>query len=54
VMWDNVAGDMGTGTQFNHVPGGANVLYMDGHVEFIRYPNGFPASREYAGLGGLF
>ncbi len=22
---------------FNHVPGGANVLFMDGHVEFIRY-----------------
>jgi len=24
---------------FNHVPGGCNVLYMDGHVEFLRYPN---------------
>jgi prepilin-type N-terminal cleavage/methylation domain-containing protein/prepilin-type processing-associated H-X9-DG protein len=22
---------------FNHVPGGANVLYMDGHVSFVRY-----------------
>ncbi len=22
---------------FNHIPGGANTLYMDGHVEFIRY-----------------
>ena len=22
---------------FNHIPGGANVLYMDGHVEFLRY-----------------
>jgi len=22
---------------FNHLPGGANVLYMDGHVVFIRY-----------------
>lgn len=22
--------------EFNHVPGGSNVLYMDGHVEFIR------------------
>ena len=21
----------------NHVPGGANVLYMDGHVEFIKW-----------------
>ncbi|MCC6486048.1 MAG: hypothetical protein IT364_00985, partial [Candidatus Hydrogenedentes bacterium] len=25
-------------TMYNHVPGGANVLYMDGHVQFVRYP----------------
>ena len=24
---------------FNHVPGGCNVLFMDGHVAFIRYIN---------------
>ena len=24
-------------TSFNHLPGGANVLYMDGHVEFLKY-----------------
>ena len=24
---------------FNHAPGGCNVLFMDGHVEFIRYPS---------------
>lgn len=23
---------------FNHIPGGSNVLYLDGHVEFERYP----------------
>ncbi len=22
---------------FNHIPGGSNVLYMDGHVKFVRY-----------------
>ena len=27
-------------TRFNHLPGGCNVLYMDGHVEFIRYQAG--------------
>ena len=29
---------------FNHIPGGCNVLYMDGHVEFARYQekNGTP------------
>jgi prepilin-type N-terminal cleavage/methylation domain-containing protein/prepilin-type processing-associated H-X9-DG protein len=30
-------GDMAVAS-FNHVPGGSNVLYMDGHVEFVRYP----------------
>ncbi len=32
--------EFGTGNaieKFNHVPGGCNVLFMDGHVEFIRY-----------------
>lgn len=33
---------------FNHVPGGANVLYMDGHVAFLRYPGESPASRAWA------
>lgn len=28
--------------EFNHVPGGANVLYLDGHVEFIRYTEAEP------------
>ncbi len=23
--------------RFNHIPGGSNVLYMDGHVEFVKY-----------------
>jgi prepilin-type N-terminal cleavage/methylation domain-containing protein/prepilin-type processing-associated H-X9-DG protein len=27
---------------FNHVPGGANVLYLDGHVSFLRYPGAAP------------
>ena len=54
VTWDNIASDMTSGTQFNHVPGGANVLYMDGHVDFVKYPSGFPASKSYAGLGGMF
>jgi len=37
VMFDIVAQGQGI-RYFNHVPGGCNVLYMDGHVEFIRYP----------------
>ena len=35
VMWDEISG--GEASHFNHVPGGCNVLYMDGHVEFLKY-----------------
>lgn len=41
-------------TEFNHVPGGANVLYMDGHVKFRLYPSDFPATRVFAALTALF
>jgi prepilin-type N-terminal cleavage/methylation domain-containing protein/prepilin-type processing-associated H-X9-DG protein len=34
VMWDVSALDV---SLFNHVPGGSNVLYLDGHVDFLRY-----------------
>jgi len=57
VMWDTIssAGDSGQATLlFNHIPGGANVLYMDGHVEFQRYPSKFPASRNFAELVSEF
>jgi prepilin-type processing-associated H-X9-DG protein len=30
----------------NHLPGGSNVLHMDGHVEFIRFEQGFPVNPE--------
>lgn len=29
-------------SRFNHLPGGCNVLYMDGHAEFIRYGTKYP------------
>jgi len=35
VMWDEISGD--EASHFNHVPGGCNVLYMDGHVEFLKF-----------------
>jgi len=47
VMWDTFGSnefddnDQG-GLNFNHVPSGSNVLFMDGHVEFIRFPGKFP------------
>ncbi len=48
VMWDawangnNWHGDQGGIARFNHVPGGSNVLYFDGHVEFVKYNEKFP------------
>ena len=45
VMFDEIAqADSASGVMFNHIPGGCNVLYMDGHVEFIRYPGKFPVT----------
>ncbi|HUW62797.1 MAG TPA: prepilin-type N-terminal cleavage/methylation domain-containing protein [Candidatus Bathyarchaeia archaeon] len=32
-------------SQYNHIPGGGNVLYMDGHVEFLKYPSESPLTR---------
>jgi prepilin-type N-terminal cleavage/methylation domain-containing protein/prepilin-type processing-associated H-X9-DG protein len=29
---------------FNHVPGGSNVLYLDGHVEFVKYREKVPVT----------
>lgn len=34
VMWDILSTNA---SAFNHIPGGANVLFMDGHVTFQRY-----------------
>ncbi len=52
VMFDQVATDPGV---YNHVPGGANVLYMDGHVEFTRYQGDgrAPVNRLFAVFFGL-
>lgn len=53
VMWDVVCTNPGAaGNQFNHVPGGMNMLYMDGHVEFLRYPGDYPCSEYLAGKLG--
>lgn len=42
-MWDVVSADPTGGAEFNHIPGGANTLFLDGHVVFERYPGAFPA-----------
>ncbi len=45
VMWDIASVEV---NQFNHIPGGSNVLYMDGHVEFVRFPDKAPVCRVLA------
>jgi prepilin-type N-terminal cleavage/methylation domain-containing protein/prepilin-type processing-associated H-X9-DG protein len=39
--WDWMDGMVGN---FNHTPGGCNVLYMDGHTEFTKFPGEYPVS----------
>jgi prepilin-type N-terminal cleavage/methylation domain-containing protein/prepilin-type processing-associated H-X9-DG protein len=48
IMWDHIEGNRDArdnrAARFNHIPGGSNVLYLDGHVEFQRYPGKHPVS----------
>jgi prepilin-type N-terminal cleavage/methylation domain-containing protein/prepilin-type processing-associated H-X9-DG protein len=46
VMMDDITtGDI---TMMNHIPGGCNVLFMDGHVEFMKYPSKHPVTVGFA------
>ena len=48
-------GDSGGGiARFNHVPGGCNVLYMDGHVEWVAYNSKFPVKNAPPDAHGEF
>ncbi len=33
---------------FSHIPGGSNILYMDGHVEFVKFPGKHPVTRMFS------
>jgi prepilin-type N-terminal cleavage/methylation domain-containing protein/prepilin-type processing-associated H-X9-DG protein len=37
IMGDGLSADSDVVSKFNHIPGGCNVLYLDGHVDFLRY-----------------
>jgi len=46
VLWDHISTKV---KDFAHVPGGANVLYLDGHVKFVSYPDRvFPMTEDSA------
>jgi len=49
VLWDDVNTNV---ESFNHIPGGCNVLYMDGHVDFLKYPSTYPVSVAAATFAG--
>ena len=50
VEWDITTTDV---NDFNHVPGGANVLYMDGHVEFVKFPSKHPINRGFVAVTSM-
>lgn len=50
--WDHVTTNV---KDFSHVPGGSNVLFLDGHVEFQRYPGDrFPTDVDAARSFGRY
>lgn len=52
LMFDALSAEI---DNYNHVPGGCNVLYMDGHVEFVKYPTKQPVSKGMAlAVAGFF
>jgi len=40
ILWDSSRSedDGAVSEEFNHLPGGANILFMDGHLEFGKFP----------------
>ena len=52
LVWDHISTKV---ADFAHVPGGMNVLYLDGHTSFLRYPaNKFPGTEDSARIFGRF
>ncbi len=55
VMFDELRTDgRSNANKSNHNPGGANVLYMDGHVAFVTYPGEWPVCPGMAVFMGFF
>ena len=52
MMWDRIGMSGRSLSGFSHIPGGANLLYMDGHVEFERYPDRDGFVDEYTAFVG--
>ena len=53
VIMSDIIGGYPSINYFSHIPGGVNQLYLDGHVEFIKYPGEGFASKGFATAVGL-
>jgi prepilin-type N-terminal cleavage/methylation domain-containing protein/prepilin-type processing-associated H-X9-DG protein len=57
MMWDRFVistTDADRRSRFNHLPGGGNALYMDGHVEFLKYEQeDFPLTKVHGIFGRM-
>jgi len=52
LMWDHATTKV---IDFSHTPGGGNVMYLDGHAEFVKYPSDrFPFSIDSARTLGRY
>lgn len=52
LMWDHATTKV---IDFSHIPGGGNVLYLDGHVEYHKYPaSRFPFTVDSARTLGRY
>jgi prepilin-type N-terminal cleavage/methylation domain-containing protein/prepilin-type processing-associated H-X9-DG protein len=51
ILWDKVSD---VPSAFNHIPGGSNVLYLDGHVAFVKYGEQVPVIAPTAVFTGAF
>lgn len=51
IMWDAFVSGGGF-MMFNHIPGGSNCLFLDGHVAFLQYPGPFPTSDAFGQIMG--
>ncbi len=51
ILYDQLSGS--TIAYYNHIPGGSNVLFMDGHVEFQKQGSGGVTSRGFAAAASI-
>jgi prepilin-type N-terminal cleavage/methylation domain-containing protein/prepilin-type processing-associated H-X9-DG protein len=52
VMWDHATTKI---IDFSHVPGGGNVVFLDGHAEFLRFPGDrFPFTQDSSRILGRY